>query len=78
MNKQLESMKKIDIENKQNEKFYNEQVALINKYINTFYELYERKPLSDEIISNISEQIDEKCLETFLKTYKPDIDNNIV
>ena len=78
MNKQLESMKKIDIETKQNEKFYNEQVALINKYINTFYELYERKPLSDEIISNISEHIDEKCLETFLKTYKPDIDNNIV
>ena len=78
MNKQLESMKKIDIENKQNEKFYKEQVELINKYINTFYELYERKPLSDEIISNISEHIDEKCLETFLKTYKPDTDNNIV
>ena len=36
MNKQIESMKKIDMENKQNEKFYSEQVALINKYINTY------------------------------------------
>ena len=37
-----------------------------NKYINTFYELYDRNPLTDEIISNIGDNIDEKSLHIFL------------
>ena len=55
-------------------KFYQEQCSLINEYIDSFYKLYERKPLEDEINSNIGNQIDEKCLARFLQTY----DNEMV
>ena len=72
MNKHLEHLKQSQKEQEQNEKFYEEQVGLINKYINTFVELYERKPLTDEIITNIGEQVDEICLNKFLSTYKGD------
>src|SRR6056300_1510055 len=53
----------------QDANFYKEQCSLINKYIKTFEEIYERKPLKDEIMSNIGNQVDDKSLETFLKTY---------
>ncbi len=72
MNKHLENLKQSQKEQEQNEKFYEEQVGLINKYINTFLELYERKPLPDEIVTNIGEQIDEICLNKFLSVYKSD------
>lgn len=72
MNKHLEHLKQSQKEQEQNEQFYEEQVALINKYIDTFVELYERKPLSDEIITNIGEQVDENCLNKFLSSYKGD------
>ena len=72
MNKHLENLKQSQKEQEQNEKFYEEQVGLINKYINTFLELYERKPLPDEIVTNIGEQIDEICLNKFLSVYKGD------
>lgn len=72
MNKHLEHLKQSQKEQEQNEKFYEEQIGLINKYINTFVELYERKPLPDEIITNIGEQVDEICLNRFLSTYKGD------
>ena len=38
----------------------------------SFLELYERKPLPDEIVTNIGEQIDEICLNKFLSVYKGD------
>ena len=72
MNKHLENLRQTQKEQEQNEKFYEEQVGLINKYIKTFTELYERKPLSDEIITNIGEQVDENCLKKFLSDYKGD------
>lgn len=72
MIKHLENLKQTQKEQEQNEKFYEEQVGLINKYIETFVELYERKPLPDEIVTNIGEQVDQVCLNKFLSTYKGD------
>ena len=48
-----------------------EQVDLITNILK-FTELLERKPLSDEIITNIGEQVDENCLKKFLSDYKGD------
>ena len=45
------------------------------KYIQGFYELYE-KPLRDEIITNIGDTIDESSLYKFLDTYSSDGDIN--
>ena len=69
MHKQLANMKESQKKEEQAAHFYSEQCNLITKYIHTFEELYERKPLTDEIITNIGDQVDERSLETFLKTY---------
>jgi hypothetical protein len=69
MQKQLQSMRESQKMEEQAANFYKEQCSLINKYIKTFEEIYERKPLKDEIMSNIGNQVDDKSLETFLKTY---------
>lgn len=74
MKKQIESMQITQKEEEHAKKFYQEQCSLINEYIDSFYKLYERKPLEDEINSNIGNQIDEKCLARFLQTY----DNEVV
>lgn len=74
MEKQIASMR-IEQENKEKtEKFQREQIKLIEKYITTFIELYERKPLKEEISNNIHDQIDEVVLNKYLSTY----DNEIV
>lgn len=69
MKKQIESMRMTQKEEEHAKKFYEEQCNLINEYIDNFYKLYERKPLEDEINSNIGNQIDDKCLARFLQTY---------
>ncbi len=69
MKKQIESMRMTQKEEEHAKKFYQEQCNLINEYIDSFYKLYERKPLEDEINSNIGNQIDEKCLARFLQKY---------
>lgn len=69
MQKQLENLRSTQKRELAATKLYKEQTKLIEDYINTFEELYERKPLKDEIITNIGEQVDEKCLDTFLTSY---------
>ena len=49
MKKQIESMQITQKEEEHAKKFYQEQCSLINEYIDSFYKLYERKPLEDEI-----------------------------
>lgn len=69
MQKQLSHMRESQRRDEQAANFYKEQCDLISKYIKTFEELYERKPLKDEIVTNIGNQVDDNSLETFLKTY---------
>lgn len=69
MQKQLDNLRSTQKRELAATKLYKEQTKLIEDYINTFEELYERKPLKDEIIANIGEQVDDKCLDTFLVSY---------
>lgn len=73
MKKQIERMRISQKEEEHAQKFYHEQCKLINEYIDNFYELYERKPLEDEINTNIGNQLDEKSLKRFLKSYDHDM-----
>ena len=72
MDKQLQDLVFTQKTKQESSRFYDEQCILINKYISTFRELYERKPLKDEIIENISETVEKRILDEFLKTYNND------
>jgi hypothetical protein len=43
-----------------------EQILIIEKYIEKFTNLYDRKPLKEEIIDNMKDEIDENILKIFL------------
>ena len=73
MKKQLDSMRLSQQQEKQAENFYKEQAKLIEDYIHTFTELYERKPLPDEINTNIGDNVDGDVLNKFLKTYDTEL-----
>ena len=72
MDKQLQDLVFTQKTKQESSRFYDEQCILINKYISTFRELYERKPLKDEIIENISETVEKRILDEFLRTYNND------
>jgi len=66
----LSQMKKA----KEEDDLYNKKCQIINKYIQSFEELYERKPFNTEIHSNMKDVIENDVLDRFLKSY----DNTIV
>jgi hypothetical protein len=66
----LSQMKKA----KEEDDLYNKKCQIINKYIQSFEELYERKPFDNEIKSNLKDVIENDVLDRFLKSY----DFNIV
>jgi hypothetical protein len=43
-----------------------EQILIIEKYIENFTNLYNRKPLKEEIIDNMNDEINEKILKDYL------------
>ena len=69
LKRQLDNMKTSKEENEKLGNFKNEQMKLINTYIDSFKELYERRPLRDEILSNIENNIDQFVLNEFLEKY---------
>lgn len=69
LKRQLENMKTSKQENEKISNFKNEQINLIDTYINSFQELYERRPIRDEILSNIENSIDPLVLNEFLEKY---------
>jgi hypothetical protein len=58
---------------KEEEDFYIKKCETINKYIQSFEELYERKPFNTEIHSNLKDVIEDDILNRFLRTYDDDI-----
>lgn len=74
MDKQIEELVTTQKLKQESSRFYEEQCNLINKYITTFRELYERKPLKEEIIENIADNVEKTILDDFLETY----DNEMV
>lgn len=47
----------------------NEYIKQIQKYVDSFLNVYERKPSNEEILSNFENIIDKTIVDTFLQTY---------
>jgi len=72
LDKQIELMKITKEENEKLGDFKRQQLTLIKTYINSFIDLYERKPLKEEISSNMEDTIETNILNEFLITYTED------
>tara|TARA_B100000282_G_C31366230_1_gene324601 strand:- start:23 stop:550 length:528 start_codon:yes stop_codon:yes gene_type:complete len=72
LEKQLELMKSTKEETERKGGFNRQQRALINTYITSFIGIYERKPLKEEITSNMEDTVDNSILTEFLETYDED------
>jgi hypothetical protein len=71
LKKKMETMKTTKEQDLKASTYKTQQIALINSYIASFVQLYERRPLKDELLSN-TENIDEGILIEFLMTYDED------
>jgi len=56
------------------EEIYNKKCESIYEYISNFEKLYSRRPVDNEIMNNLKDELDIDVLERFLKNY----DNNVV
>jgi hypothetical protein len=69
--RQVEHLKTIQREQAEAAAFATQQTDFIKKYITSFENIYDRKPLHDEISDNIVGQIEPAILEKFLEQYVP-------
>lgn len=51
------------------EKDYGDKIKAIQEYVDNFEEMYERKPLTEEIYDNMKDAVDIMVLKKFLETY---------
>ena len=59
----------IMIENEKNTAEKKKNMERIHKYIETFYGIYQRRPLKEEIHETLRAEVDEEALSEFLLTY---------
>ncbi len=71
LQRQLELIKTNQQKQAEAEAFVNEQTNSIKKYISSFENIYDRKPLTDEIKDNMAGQVEMAVLEKFLDRYAP-------
>ena len=67
---QIENMKNTQQQQTDRDKYINEQVAHIEVYIKNFMDVYQRKPLREEITDNLTQNINTEILDIFFATYK--------
>ena len=72
LQKQLDLMKSTKEETEKLNNFKKQQYKLINTYISSFIDLYERRPLKEEILSNVQDTVDSVTINEFLSTYDED------
>lgn len=66
---QIENMKTNQDKQTQQDKYINEQVNHIEIYVKNFVDIYQRKPLRDEITDNLSSQIPNNIFDIFFASY---------
>jgi len=66
---QIETMKTNQDKQDENDKYINEQVNHIEIYVKNFVEVYQRKPLREEITDNLSSQIPNNIFDIFFASY---------
>jgi len=68
-----EEEKKEMYEKKEKLKIKQLQIEKIQNYINGFFQVYERRPVKDEIYEQFKDEIDIEIFNDFLKTYSSDV-----
>lgn len=66
---QIENMKTNQDKQDENDKYINEQVNHIEIYVKNFVDIYQRKPLREEITDNLSSQIPNNIFDIFFASY---------
>ena len=66
---QIENMKTNQDTQDENDKYINEQINHIEIYVKNFVDIYQRKPLRDEITDNLSSQIPNNIFDIFFASY---------
>jgi hypothetical protein len=66
---QIETMKTNQEKQVEQDKYINEQVNHIEIYVKNFVEVYQRKPLREEITDNLSTQVPQNILDIFFASY---------
>ena len=67
---QIENMKKAKKIQETRDSYINEQIQHIEVYVKNFVEVYQRKPLREEIVDNLTHNIDSDIIEIFFASYK--------
>jgi hypothetical protein len=71
----MKQFEEIELSNKQieeHENIYKEKSNSLLEYVEKFENIYQRKPLADEINDNMKEEVEEDVLSRFLLSYYPD------
>jgi hypothetical protein len=67
--RELEMMASNKKSAKMAERDYSDKIKVIQEYVDNFEEMYERKPLTEEIYDNMKDVVDIIALKKFLETY---------
>jgi hypothetical protein len=73
--KLLKEFEEVELSQKiieENENVYKEKSKSLLDYVEKFENIYQRKPLADEINDNMKEEVEEDILSRFLLSYYPD------
>jgi hypothetical protein len=73
--KLLKEFEEVELSQKiieENENVYKEKSKSLHDYVEKFENIYQRKPLADEINDNMKEDVEEDILSRFLLSYYPD------
>jgi hypothetical protein len=65
--------KNIETKKIQNEK--DKHLSFIQQFIQSFYGIYDRYPMNDEIKDGVNSETDKNILDEFLKNYDPNTYN---
>jgi hypothetical protein len=67
---QIESLKNKQLQQGERDKHINDHLNLIQVYVKNFVEIYERKPLREEIVDNMVGQVESDIFDIFFTSYK--------
>jgi hypothetical protein len=66
---QIETQKTQQQKQSERDKHINDRINLINVYVKTFVDIYERKPLREEIVDNMTDKVDNDIFDIFFASY---------
>jgi hypothetical protein len=66
---QIETLKNQQTKQIERDNHIADRISLINVYVKNFVDIYERKPLREEVVDNMAGEVDNEIFEIFFATY---------